>query len=299
MRQRVVAAIPNYNGGEYLQDLLRQTANQPFDQVYVLDDASTDGSVELIRHEFPFVTVVAASHNEGPGVNRNRMMEQEDEAVILFVDADMRLMSDNYVDVVRERFQDEMVGLLGGLVLDGRGQPMVWNYGFEMHPVHEARFEELRQRLAAADAEQREAVISCLRRQGMDFNWVDPDNIPLAGRVVDWVAEGLFAIRSATMRSLGGYDTAMRYHEGQDLAHRIRKLGLRVEFEPAMVAQHCEHDVRGTARAQEMHDSQYYFFHKHWGMSKTVFTKLYGSLEERNLTSNWKREAAADSAVNR
>ena len=45
----VVAAIPNYNMGEHLRVLLPQVLSQRYDDIFVLDDASTDDSVDVVQ----------------------------------------------------------------------------------------------------------------------------------------------------------------------------------------------------------------------------------------------------------
>ena len=44
----VGAAIPNYNMGENLRRLLPQVLAQHYDAVFVLDDASTDDSADVV-----------------------------------------------------------------------------------------------------------------------------------------------------------------------------------------------------------------------------------------------------------
>lgn len=45
----VVAAIPNYNMGHHLRLLLPQVLERGYDRVFVLDDGSTDDSVEVVN----------------------------------------------------------------------------------------------------------------------------------------------------------------------------------------------------------------------------------------------------------
>ncbi len=54
----VIAAIPNFNMGQSLQELLPQVLAQGYDAVYVLDDASRDDSVAIARG-FTGVQVIA------------------------------------------------------------------------------------------------------------------------------------------------------------------------------------------------------------------------------------------------
>ncbi|MDT5306680.1 MAG: hypothetical protein QOE48_2355, partial [Mycobacterium sp.] len=88
----VVAAIPNFNMAESLRRLIPQVLAQRYDAVYVLDDASTDHSVDVANEYGRDVSVVQSLENRGAGANRNQIMDQVgDEAIIHFIDADMDL----------------------------------------------------------------------------------------------------------------------------------------------------------------------------------------------------------------
>lgn len=108
----------------------------------------------------------------------------------------------------------------------------------------------------------------------MDYAWLRDEMKPVR-REVDWVAEGCFAIRRDDFERVGGYDEALRYHEGQDLAHRLRADGVDVIFEPRLVVLYLEIDVRHDARTDERRESTLRFYEKHWGMSRDVFHPLF------------------------
>ena len=67
--EKVTVVIPNYNGVYFLQDclqsLLSQDPGTPEYTVLVVDNGSQDGSLELIREQFPQVQVEALSENTG------------------------------------------------------------------------------------------------------------------------------------------------------------------------------------------------------------------------------------------
>ena len=59
--------IPNLNGREYLQNCLSSLyacEKHPF-PIIVVDNGSTDGSVELIRQHFPKVRLICFPENRG------------------------------------------------------------------------------------------------------------------------------------------------------------------------------------------------------------------------------------------
>ncbi|MEO5357280.1 MAG: glycosyltransferase [Nitrospirae bacterium YQR-1] len=63
----VTVIIPNYNGKAYLSDCLNSLRNQTFKdfEIIVVDNGSTDGSVELIKQVFPEVTLIIFNENTG------------------------------------------------------------------------------------------------------------------------------------------------------------------------------------------------------------------------------------------
>ena len=59
--------IPNYNGIRYIEDCLDSlyTGTQKEIEVIVVDNASTDGSMELVRDKFPQVRLILNEENTG------------------------------------------------------------------------------------------------------------------------------------------------------------------------------------------------------------------------------------------
>ncbi len=67
--EKVTIVIPNYNGIRFLQEclesLLHQEEGTPEYRILVVDNGSEDGSRELIRKEFPQVSLIALESNTG------------------------------------------------------------------------------------------------------------------------------------------------------------------------------------------------------------------------------------------
>ena len=91
----VSAVVCNHDGEAYLEDCLRSVlAQEGVDEVIVVDDASTDGSVALVRERFPEVRVVELARNGGPCVARNAGMRAARHRWVLAVDNDAVLEPD-------------------------------------------------------------------------------------------------------------------------------------------------------------------------------------------------------------
>src|ERR1700733_10790058 len=103
MKSPVVAAIPNFNMAESLRRLIPQVLAQRYDGVYVLDDASTDHSVDVVNHFGSDVRMVRSPENRGAGANRNQIIDHIGEEVIIhFIDADMDLKTPETPSVARQ-----------------------------------------------------------------------------------------------------------------------------------------------------------------------------------------------------
>ncbi|PZO42684.1 MAG: family 2 glycosyl transferase [Pseudanabaena frigida] len=86
--------IPTYNRLPILQKCLKALEAQDFTQPYeivVVDDGSTDGTVEFLNtrsHEFPHVRLVLQNH-EGAAIARNTGIDLAQGETIVFIDSDL------------------------------------------------------------------------------------------------------------------------------------------------------------------------------------------------------------------
>ena len=128
---RLIAAIPNYNAAHNLPHLLRSLHDEPFDAIYVLDDASTDNSLAVLDKMNSGTIVIADTENKGPGGNRNRILPHlQDDDIVYFIDADMELMSASFKQRVVELFMHEPdLAIAGSLIFNKDSAPMTFNYG--------------------------------------------------------------------------------------------------------------------------------------------------------------------------
>ncbi|MBI2888054.1 MAG: glycosyltransferase family 2 protein [Chloroflexi bacterium] len=71
--QRVTVAVVTYNGAGYIRDCLRSLLESSGDglEVVVVDNASTDGTPDLVRREFPAVRLLQQGQNTGYGAAAN------------------------------------------------------------------------------------------------------------------------------------------------------------------------------------------------------------------------------------
>ena len=88
---KLSAIIPNYNGATTIVNTLASLTQQLPEnaELLVIDDCSTDDSIELIHAEFPSVQVHSNSRNLGAAASRNTGIKLTRGDLLLFVDADV------------------------------------------------------------------------------------------------------------------------------------------------------------------------------------------------------------------
>jgi GT2 family glycosyltransferase len=270
----ISVAIPNYNGLEGLKILLPGLDQLELSAIYLLDDGSTDQSVAYAK-KFPRLEVIEGGKNLGPAGNRNRILQEKNLGKLLwFIDADMELISPDAPNAAEKLFEDPTIALVGGQILSMDGKSMYWNYGYDPHPMRD-RVANIYGHLAKK-YENNKKVHDFIRRKACKYFFgVEIDSGNHQERVVEWVAEGNFLVRTDVFRQIGGFDENMRYHEGQDLCFRIRQMGRTIKFSPKIVTKHLEIECREGRRTEDWRNGRKYFFNKHWGSPKKAFKNFF------------------------
>jgi len=111
--------IPNWNGQHFLQVCLDSLRAQTYPniEVIIVDNASTDGSQEYIRENYPEVKLVELPENRGFTGACNAGMEAAQGGIISLLNNDTEV-DPNWVQAVVDTFQrDERVGIVASKML--------------------------------------------------------------------------------------------------------------------------------------------------------------------------------------
>ena len=129
MAARVQVVIVNWNGEEYLADCLRAVAAQdhagPLD-VLVVDNGSTDGSLDLLRRDFPGVEVVRSPRNNYAAAN-NLGVARGRGPFALLLNPDCEISIQAVQQLLRTAAQWPDAAMVAPQLLQANGQPEV-NY---------------------------------------------------------------------------------------------------------------------------------------------------------------------------
>ncbi|HSX05885.1 MAG TPA: glycosyltransferase family 2 protein [Candidatus Saccharimonadales bacterium] len=287
----VIAAIPNYNMGHSLAILLPQVLRQGYDAVYVLDDASTDNSREIVANFAPDVTWVGGKTNQGAGANRNRVLQAHPaECIIHFLDADVRLETNDVPAKARLAVAEPDTAFVGGLIKEAAsGKPWIWNYGpypMTLYSALSAQFQTLFGRLQAQRPWWRKLVRVLTQR--LRGEWPDIA-VPPQRRAVYWMTEGNLLVRRSVLEWLGGFDATVREADIIPPARRAYQAGLISYFDPSIAVTHLAIDVRHYGRAMALYKEEYGLMKQYGGWKEWLLPE--GHFKPRhNCKNSYKNE---------
>src|SRR4030095_7411460 len=84
----IAVAIVNYNTREHLHACLTTVQPEAPSEVVVVDNASSDGSAEMVRTRYPWVTLYANKTNPGYGAAANQAIASCTAEYVLLLHSD-------------------------------------------------------------------------------------------------------------------------------------------------------------------------------------------------------------------
>ena len=212
--------IPNWNGLELLRanipSVLNAAAKVPGTEILVVDNASTDGSADFLKAEYPEVNVLRLPTNEGFAGACNRGARAIKNDIVVFLNNDMRV-EDNFLPALLDEFSDPLLFAASSQIFfadksktrEETGLTEVWWQKGALHVGHRN------------------------------------DPLTKSAYPCAYPGGGSSAFDRAKFLELGGFDHLFHpfYYEDTDLGFRAWKRGWKVLYQPQSIVHH-EH--RGT-----------------------------------------------------
>ena len=251
---KIAIVILNYNGVELLKRFLPVLIECSEGQdIYVIDNASSDQSLDLLSAQFPRVKQIELDQNYGYAGGYNKGLSQIDATHFCLLNSDVEV-SPNWLQpvietfsksettaiiqpkirAIRQRNHFEYAGASGGF-LDAYGYAFCRGRIFDNCEIDQGQYDE-------------------------------PMNIA-------WAGGACFFIKASTFEDLGGFDIDyFAHYEEIDLCWRAKNKGLGIKVVPSSVVFH----LGGATLSHE--DT----FKTYLNYRNSLFT-LYKNLPNKNL----------------
>ncbi|QOC23059.1 glycosyltransferase family 2 protein [Wenzhouxiangella sp. AB-CW3] len=218
---RVTAVIVNYNSGPWLERCINQLRgrNRPHPSVIVIDNASTDGSIERLP-ALEDLVVRRARRNLGFGRGVNQALRSIATEYLLVINPDCLIVPDALLRLVDELDRHPQAALVSGRVFDMSGNEQRGS----------------RRRLPTREQVLGE-VLPFSRRPGIDLTG---EPAPVEAVEVEAVSGACMLIRTRALQEVGGFDPAFHMHfEDLDLMARFREAGWSIRLDPGVIVSHA------------------------------------------------------------
>ncbi len=115
MRPTVTCIVLNWNSRDYLEDCLSSLLASEYDEAeyVVIDNASTDGSVEFISRRFPSVEVIRNETNLGFAGGNNVGLHEMESDIAVLINPDVIVSPGLVSDLVASFHADDQIGVAG------------------------------------------------------------------------------------------------------------------------------------------------------------------------------------------
>lgn len=238
--------IANHNGESVIERCLSSLGGPAEDlDVVLVDNASTDGSLDLVRSRFPWVRTLPQTENLGFAAANNLAAEHARGDALLLLNADAWL-EDGALERLHRRLGDHpRTALVAPALRYPNGRPQfVWS------PARGVVGEAMQ--IARNRFENRALAHGALARV----------LARLAGRI--WYTAACVLIRASAFAEVGGFDTRFfMYFEDVDLCLRFEAAGWRLDQEPAAVVHHRGGFARSSNVDEIYRPSQLRFYRLH------------------------------------
>ncbi len=208
----IAVVILNWNGKGLLEQFLPSVmAHSPEAAIYVADNASTDGSVDFVKANYPQIRIIANKGNLGYAKGYNEALQDVEEEIYALVNSDVEV-TEGWLGPVIELFEkDPETAIIQPKILDYKNKTYFEYAG------------------AAGGFIDKYGFPFC---RGRIFDTIEEDKGQYDDETeIFWASGACFFIRKDVYRELGGFDEDFFAHQEEiDLCWRAFNKNYKARF---------------------------------------------------------------------
>ena len=258
--------IVNWNTKDFLcaclDSVFKETKSISF-EVFVVHNASSDGSPEMVEREFPQVKLIKNKENLGFAKANNQAIRKSGGKYIFFLNPDTILINNAPKIMIDFMEKDENVGICGARLFreDMSGQVSYGDFPSLWQVISETLF-----------------LPRILCRNWFPNTGIIPDNKITGPIPVNYVSGASLMLRREIINKIGLFDEAFfAYFEEADLYYRTNQSGWKIYYIPSAKVVHYGGGVSSKklneVRSVIFYRSMFVFFLKHYGYFFAITTK--------------------------
>lgn len=265
-RFRVSVCIVNTNTRDLLIDCIQSiydTVETDKYEIIVVDNASTDGSVETIRSNFPDVTLIENNFNNWFTGATNQAIHASNGEYILCLNPDTVCRPGAIDRLIAFLDEHPDVGIVGPRLLNGDGslQPSCRNF-------------LTNRRLVLQHIIPWRHMPNALRKHAVLEYWNHDASLQ-----VDWIIGACILVRGTAMEQVGLKDEGYPiFHEETDWCYRFMKAGWTTWFFPDAEVIHFGSQtvskLWGRGLVLEFYKGKHRFIRTHYGPASLVLHRI-------------------------
>jgi GT2 family glycosyltransferase len=242
---------------ECLQSLYRYTTGVAF-EVFVVDNNSSDGSPQMIRHNFPHVVLIENRENVGFSKANNQAIKISKGRYIALLNPDALLIENVFSPLIKYADLNEGIGAIGPRILCGDGKTIQYvcarrlpNLYFDFCRLSGLQHKFHRTKLFA----------------GINMSHWDHKS----SRFVEALSGACMVVRKTSIDLVGLMDeNQFMYGDEIDWCRRLLNVGLQIYYYPAASIIHYGGESSNQVKLLSniaAEKAQFYFYKKHKGTS--------------------------------
>jgi len=263
--------IVSFNSKDDLRNCLNSLLSEQVSmEIWVVDNASSDGTQQMLQTEFRDIAikVICNSKNIGFAPACNQPLSLCAGRYILFLNPDTIVKPGSIRLMVDLLDSDPSIGVVGPRLMypDGSHQ---YSYGPDWSILQIILWH----------------VIPLRLREYLQAFWLKKSRRWYTAREVDWVSGACLAIRRDLALKLGGFDSKifLSLADCGDLCLRARKMGYRVMFYPKAEVIHLSGQSYKSAEARpdalfRAYQGFLYYSKKHHGQVSVILLRMLFAL---------------------
>ena len=268
--------IVNYNVKEFLQNLIHsieKASSNLTKEIFIIDNASDDGSVDFIKEKFPQIKLFANQKNLGFGKANNIGLKEATGKYILLINPDTIVAEDTFEKMIQFFESNKNVGLAGCKILNPDGTlQLACRRSF---PGPWTSFTKV---TGLSSLFPNSKIFARYNLTYLDENQIYE---------VDAISGSFMMMRKEVYVKVGGFDEQFfMYGEDLDLCYRIQKAGYKVFYVHTTQIIHYKGESTKRSSLDEtkvFYSAMHLFVKKHLSSSLLVEFILRSAIAARSV----------------